>query len=71
LRFRRCAPDGPQDNYCRSDYSMHARYAKPVAFTPTSYHPDYHMVTDEPEYIDYQLLARNASFVWLLIHLPM
>ena len=50
---------------------MHARYAKPVAFTPTSYHPDYHMVTDEPEYIDYQLPARNASFVWLLIHLPM
>jgi hypothetical protein len=29
----------------------------------TGVEADYHMVTDEPQYIDYMHMARNASFI--------
>ncbi|MGK2961204.1 MAG: M20/M25/M40 family metallo-hydrolase [Gemmatimonadaceae bacterium] len=49
--------------YCRSDHYLYARYGIPVAFFTTGLHPDYHQVTDEPQYIDYPKLARVANFV--------
>jgi hypothetical protein len=53
----------PERIYCRSDHYMYARFGVPVVFFTTGLHPDYHQVTDEPQYIDYPKLARVASFV--------
>jgi hypothetical protein len=53
----------PEQYYCRSDHYMYARYGIPIAFFTTGNHRDYHQVTDEPEYIDYDKLAHVAQFV--------
>ena len=54
----------PGQYYCRSDHYEYARYGIPVTFFSTGSHRDYHMVTDEPQYIDYAHLA----LVTRLIH---
>ncbi len=53
----------PQNIYCRSDHYEYARYGIPIAFFTTGGHADYHQVTDEPQYIDYDRMARVAHFV--------
>ena len=53
----------PLNRYCRSDHYMYARYGIPITYFSLGYHTDYHQVTDEPQYIDYEHLARVASFV--------
>lgn len=53
----------PEQYYCRSDHYMYARYGIPIAFFTTGNHRDYHQVTDEPEYIDYDKLAHVSQFV--------
>lgn len=53
----------PQQFYCRSDHYNYARYGIPVVFFSTGSHRDYHMVTDEPQYIDYDKYARVTAFV--------
>ena len=53
----------PQNIYCRSDHYMYARYGIPVIFFTTGGHADYHQVTDESQYIDYDHLARVTTFV--------
>lgn len=57
------APRHPLNRFCRSDHYMYARYGIPIAFFSRGYHIDYHMVTDEPQYINYDGLARVAGFV--------
>ena len=52
-----------QNRYCRSDHYMYARTGIPIAYISRGYHQDYHMVTDEPQYISYDGLARVAEFV--------
>ncbi len=42
---------------------MYARYGIPIAFFTTGGHADYHQVTDEPQYIDYNRLMRVSSFI--------
>ncbi|HMC57401.1 MAG TPA: M28 family peptidase [Gemmatimonadaceae bacterium] len=54
----------PGQYYCRSDHYMYARYGIPVAFLSTGGHPEYHEVTDEPEYIDYDGLARVSQLLY-------
>jgi Peptidase family M28 len=54
----------PEQYYCRSDHYMYARYGIPIAFVTTGNHRDYHQVTDEPEYIDYDKLAHVSQFVY-------
>jgi len=49
--------------YCRSDHYMYARFGIPITFFTTGLHPDYHQVTDEPEYIDYPHMAHVAQLV--------
>jgi hypothetical protein len=49
--------------YCRSDHYMYARYGIPITFFTTGLHPDYHQVTDEPQYVDYDHLNRVAGFI--------
>ena len=53
----------PANYYCRSDHYMYARYGVPVVFMSTGGHRDYHMPTDEPQYLDYDKLASVTSFV--------
>ena len=48
----------PANIYCRSDHFSYARYGIPIMFFTTGVHCDYHQVTDEPEYIDYEHMAR-------------
>ena len=53
----------PSNIYCRSDHYEYARYGIPITFFTTGLHSDYHQVSDEPEYIDYEHMARVASLV--------
>jgi hypothetical protein len=53
----------PMNIYCRSDHYEYARYGIPIAFFTTGGHSDYHQVTDEPEYIDYNHMARVDKLV--------
>jgi hypothetical protein len=56
--------DGHPDNfYCRSDHYMYARYGIPIVFFSTGGHRDYHQVTDEIEYLDFDKYARVTKFV--------
>jgi hypothetical protein len=54
----------PQNIYCRSDHANYARYGIPVIFFTTGGHADYHQVTDEPEYIQYNHMARVDQLVY-------
>jgi len=53
----------PQQYYCRSDHYSYARYGIPIAFVSTGGHRDYHELTDEPQYIDYDQLTRVANLM--------
>ncbi len=53
----------PQNIYCRSDHAEYARYGIPIAFFTTGGHADYHQLTDEPQYIDYNRMAQVDMFV--------
>jgi len=56
--------DGHPDNfYCRSDHYMYARFGIPITFFTTGGHRDYHQLTDEVQYIDFDKMARVASLV--------
>ena len=52
-----------QQIYCRSDHYSYARYGIPIIFFTTGGHADYHQVTDEPQFIDYDHMARVANFI--------
>jgi hypothetical protein len=54
----------PQNIYCRSDHANYAPYGIPVIFFTTGGHADYHQVTDEPQYIQYQHMARVSTLVY-------
>jgi hypothetical protein len=54
----------PQNIYCRSDHYMYARYGIPIIFFTTGGHADYHQVTDEPQYIDYNRMERVGKLVY-------
>ena len=53
----------PERIYCRSDHWNYARYNIPITFFTTGLHVDYHQLTDEPQYIDYDHLSRIAELV--------
>ena len=53
----------PANIYCRSDHYNYARWGIPITFFTTGGHADYHMVTDEAQYIDFDKLARVSSLV--------
>ncbi len=54
----------PENIYCRSDHANYARYGIPITFFTTGTHQDYHQLTDEPQYIDYQHFAHVTQFVF-------
>jgi hypothetical protein len=53
----------PLNRYCRSDHFSYARYGIPITYFSLGYSPDYHMVSDEPQYIDYDHSAKIGNFV--------
>jgi hypothetical protein len=54
----------PTNAYCRSDHYMYARYGVPVVFfSAAAWHRDYHMVSDEPQYIAYERMAKIGAYV--------
>jgi hypothetical protein len=54
----------PQNIYCRSDHWSYAKWGIPVVFMTTGGHADYHQVTDEPQYIDYDRMAQVSKLVF-------
>jgi len=57
--------DGDETNaYCRSDHYMYARYGIPVAFlVAAAWYLDYHMVSDEPQYIAYDRMTKIGRYI--------
>ncbi len=53
----------PERIYCRSDHAAYAKHGIPVTFFHTGLHVDYHQVTDEPQYIDYDKLFAATRLV--------
>ena len=53
----------PMNIYCRSDHYEYAKYGIPITFFTTGGHSDYHQVTDEPQYIDYEHMATVGRLV--------
>ncbi|MEQ1857005.1 MAG: M28 family peptidase [Longimicrobiales bacterium] len=51
------------NRFCRSDQVSYFRHTIPVTYFSTGYSIDYHMPTDEPQYIDYEHSARVGRFV--------
>ncbi|HET9708707.1 MAG TPA: M28 family peptidase [Gemmatimonadales bacterium] len=56
-------PGHPLQYYCRADHYSYARYGIPSVSLSRGEHLDYHQITDEAQYIDYEDLARVATLV--------
>jgi hypothetical protein len=57
-------PQNPMNRFCRSDQVNYVRKDIPVTYFSTGYAQDYHQVTDEPQYIEYDHAARVGRFVF-------
>ncbi len=57
-------PGHPLQYYCRADHYNYARYTIPAVAFSRGEHLDYHQVTDEPQYIDYDDMARVSRLVY-------
>jgi hypothetical protein len=57
------SPTHPERIYFRSDHYSYAQKGIPVLFFTTGLHEDYHKVSDEPQKIDYEKLARISSLL--------
>jgi len=56
-------PANPLNRFCRSDQVSYVLKNIPVTYFSTGYAPDYHQLTDEPQYIEYEHSARAARFI--------
>ncbi len=54
----------PMNRFCRSDQVNYVNKDIPVTYFSLGYAQDYHMQTDEPQYIDYDHSARLGRFVF-------
>ena len=54
----------PLNAYCRSDHYMYARYGIPVTFfSADAWYRDYHMVSDEPQYVAYNRMTKIGEYI--------
>jgi Zn-dependent M28 family amino/carboxypeptidase len=53
----------PLNRFCRSDQVSYVAHNVPVTYFSTGYSRDYHQLTDEPQYVDYDHAARVGRFV--------
>jgi hypothetical protein len=58
------ATTNPMRRFCRSDQVNYVRKNVPVVYISLGYTQDYHQVTDEAQYIDYEHSARLGRFVY-------
>lgn len=56
-------PANPLNRFCRSDQVSYVLKNIPVTYFSTGYSLDYHQLTDEPQYVDYDHSARVARFI--------
>jgi hypothetical protein len=56
-------PANPWNRFCRSDQVNYVLHHVPVVYMSTGYALDYHQPTDEPQYIDYEHMAKIGNFV--------
>jgi hypothetical protein len=56
-------PANPWNRFCRSDQVNYVLNRVPVVYVSTGYALDYHQLTDEPAYADYDHMAKIGSFV--------
>jgi hypothetical protein len=67
LDYTWSAPDHPENVYFRSDHYEYAKYGIPIAFFFTGLHIDYHAITDEPQYIDYDHMEKIGKYIYDLM----
>ncbi|MEO7083425.1 MAG: M28 family peptidase [Gemmatimonadaceae bacterium] len=53
----------PMNRFCRSDQVNYVHHNVPVTYYSTGYAQDYHQATDEPQYADYDHMARIGRFI--------
>ncbi len=53
----------PLNRFCRSDQVNYVRKDVPVTYFSLGYAQDYHQLTDEPQYIEYEHSARLGRFI--------
>ena len=53
----------PLNRFCRSDQVSYVRKDIPVTYFSLGYAQDYHQLTDEPQYIEYEHAARLGRFI--------
>jgi hypothetical protein len=56
-------PANPMNRFCRSDQVNYVRKDIPTTYFSTGYALDYHQLTDEPRYADYDHMARIGTFI--------
>jgi hypothetical protein len=57
-------PANPLNRFCRSDQVNYVRSNIPVTYFSFGYSIDYHMQTDEPQYVDYKHTARLGRYLY-------
>jgi hypothetical protein len=56
-------PANPLNRFCRSDQVYYVLHDVPVTYFSLGYAQDYHQLTDEPQYVDYDHAARVGRFL--------
>jgi hypothetical protein len=64
LDYRFNDPKDPEKIYYRSDHFNFARKGVPIIFYFDGIHSDYHLPTDTPDKINYDLMTRRAQLVF-------
>ena len=53
----------PMNRFCRSDQVSYVNKNIPVTYFSLGYSQDYHQLTDDPQYIEYEHSARLGRFI--------
>ncbi|MDC8001456.1 M28 family metallopeptidase [Aequorivita todarodis] len=65
LDYKYDDPDDPNRFYYRSDHYNFAKNNVPIIFYFNGVHEDYHKMTDTPDKIEYELMAKRAKLIFL------
>ena len=65
LDYKYDDPDDPNRFYYRSDHYNFAKNNVPIIFYFNGVHEDYHKITDTPDKIEYDLLAKRTKLIFL------
>lgn len=65
LDYKYDDPNDPNRFYYRSDHYNFAKNNVPIIFYFNGVHEDYHKITDTPDKIEYDLMAKRAKLIFL------